>query len=154
MPRASLGERGTEVEAGRIERTETPSAPQEGVPAQPPAGRYVIEGDPRGSEHLFDKFADLLRAAYYESVERGTVLIAFYESENETWPPTLIFAQPFGMSLARYAVVLDEDGRPLYVFDVFEKNWGFIADVVLQIAAQHFNLGKIRRIEIEVSGRW
>ena len=116
--------------------------------------RYVIEGDPREDEKAFDRFTDLLKAAYYESVERGIVIVSFYESGNEVWPPTLVLSQPFGMSLARYAVVQDEDKRPLYVFDVFEQNWGFIADTVLQLAAQHFGLEKILWVEIEVADRW
>jgi hypothetical protein len=145
--------RGMEVEAGQVSATGAAPAPQGAAPAAP-AGRYVIEGDPREDEKAFDKLADLLKAAYYESVERGVVIVSFYGSEDEVWPPTLVFAQPFGMSLARYAVVLDEDKRPLYVFDVFEQNWGSIADTVLQIAAQHFGLEKILWVEIEVSGRW
>jgi hypothetical protein len=116
--------------------------------------RYVIEGDPREDERLFDRFADLLKAAYYESVERGVVLISFYESGREVWPPTLVFAQPFAATLAKYAVVLDEDKRPLYVFNTFEEGWGYIADTVLQLAVQHFGLEKIRMVEIEVAGRW
>jgi hypothetical protein len=51
-------------------------------------------------------------------------------------------------------VVQDEDKRPLYVFDVFTENWGYIADTVLQIAAQRFGLEKILWVEIEVVERW
>jgi hypothetical protein len=145
--------RGMEVEAGQVSEAATAPAPQGAAPAAP-AGRYVVRGDPREDEAAFDRFTDLLKAAYYESVERGVVLISFYGSEDEVWPPTLILSQPFGMSIAKYAVVQDEDKRPLYVFDVFEQNWGFVADTVLQIAAQHFGLEKILWVEIEVSERW
>ena len=145
--------RGAEVGAGRVASTETPSAPQEGAPAAP-AGRYVIEGDPRVDERAFEKFADCLKAAYYESVGRGLVTISFYESGREVWPPTLILSQPFGMTLARYAVVQDEDKRPLYVFDIFQEGWSYIADTVLQLAVQRFGLEKILWVEIEVFERW
>ncbi len=40
MPRG-VGEGGAGVEAGRVAAEETPSAPQEGVPAAPPAGGRV-----------------------------------------------------------------------------------------------------------------
>jgi hypothetical protein len=129
-------------------------AMEAGVQVEVGEKRYVIEGDPREDERLFDRFADLLKAAFYKSVECGVVLISFYESEREVWPPTLVFAQPFVMSLAKYAVVLDEDKRPLCVFDLFEQSWSYIADTVLQIAAQHFGLEKIRMVEIEVADRW
>jgi hypothetical protein len=145
--------RGAEVGAGREVSTEAAPAPQGVVPATP-AGRYVIEGDPRVDERVFEKFADCLKAAYYESVERGLVSISFYESGREVWPPTLILSQPFGMSIARYAVVQDEDKRPLYVFDTFQEGWSYIADTVLQLAAQHFGLEKILWVEIEVFERW
>ncbi|MCC6065899.1 MAG: hypothetical protein LM576_07950, partial [Thermofilum sp.] len=110
--------------------------------------------DPRVDEEVFEKFADCLKAAYYESVGRGLVAISFYESGREVWPPTLILSQPFGMTLAKYAVVLDEDKRPLYVFNAFEESWSYIADTVLQLAVHHFGLEKILWVEIEVFERW
>lgn len=125
-----------------------------GVQVEVGEKRYVIEGDPREDERLFDRFADLLKAAFYESLHKGVVCVSFFEEEDESWPPTLVLSQPFQASLARFAVVLDEDKRPLFVFDLFEVHWSFVADTVLQLAAQWLGVERLSKVEIEVADRW
>jgi hypothetical protein len=153
MGAQGIENRGAAVEAGRISAAETPAAPQAGAPATP-AGRYVVKGDPREDAAAFGRFADLLKAAYYESLHKGVVVVSFYEKEDETWPLTLILTQPFAANRERYAVLVNEDKAPIYVFDFEEMGWSDAALVLLQVAGWGLEDGKIVKIEVEVSSRW
>jgi len=148
---AQVAKRGTEVEAGQVSETVTAPAPQGAAPAVP-AGRYVIEGDPREDGTAFEKFVDYLRAAYYESLHRGVVTISFYEREDEAWPFTLILTQPFETNRERYAVLLNEDRAPLCVIDLEEMGWSDAALILLQVAG--WSIEKIAKVEVEVGERW
>jgi len=117
-----------------------------------PAGKNIVEGDPREDATSFDKFADLLKAAYHDSLHRGVVVISFYGEENETWPFTLILAQPFSMSSERYAVLMNEDKAPIYVVDLQEMGWSDVALILLQVAG--WSIERIVKVEVEVGERW
>jgi hypothetical protein len=149
---AQVTKRGTEVEAGQSDVAATPAAPQAGV-APAPGAKYVV-GDPRESEEVFDKFADLLKAAYYESVERGAVIISFYEDEDEVWPLVFILTQPFATEIEDYVVLMNEDRAPLHVFDLGCVTWREVADGVLYLATKDWENPRIAKIEIEVAERW
>jgi len=113
----------------------------------------VIEGDPREDSLAFKELADGLREAYRESLHKGIVAVSVY-TDIDSAPLLFTISQPFMAKGERYAVLQDEDGRPLYVFDLEMVEWSSAALMLLQAADLILEGRSIARIEVEVGGRW
>jgi hypothetical protein len=107
----------------------------------------VIKGDPGESEEAFDKLVDALRAAFYESMYDGVVYVGFvFEDGRVTY---FSLSQPFEYNGDEYAVLMDEDRRPLYVFDFTAVTWREAAHGLVRGLTE-----RVREVVVEVGERW
>ena len=111
-------------------------------------GTVTIRGDPRVSEEAFDRLVDAVKAAYYDARFEGVVWVGFRFEDGGT--EYFILAQPFEYNGWEYAVLLDEDRRPLYVFDFTAMTWRMTADTLLSFARGE----RITEVTVEVGERW
>jgi hypothetical protein len=128
------------VKDAHVERAETTPAPQ---------GVVVIRGDPREDPLVFEQLVDAVRGAF-SAARDGVVHVAF-RFEGDAVQDYLTLARPFYGS-EDYVVVMDEDGRPLYVIDRTAQTWDDAVGAVLGIAAREED--RIAEVRVEVGKRW
>jgi hypothetical protein len=117
--------------------------------AEKAIGTVVIKGDPCLDIEVFNKLVDAVSSAFYEARHKGVVRIGFRFEDGVEY---FILTQPFGYDGLDYAVVLDEDRRPLYVVDHSAMTWDDAVGVILYHSGARER--PVLEVQVEVGERW
>jgi len=112
---------------------ETPaSAAQAGVPPTP--GGNIIVGDPRKDVAAYEQFVETVRSLFYRS---GEVCVMYYYGTGLVDFVAIRVVMPRYQRDGSYAVIMDEDGVPLYVLDFSAMTWSEeVAGALLDFAPE------------------
>ena len=110
----------------------------------------VVKGDPCLDIEVFDRLVDAVKAAYYDARFEGVVWVTFrFEGGDYT---TLTLTQPFESSNYNFVVLMDEDRRPLLVFDLNSARWSDVVGALLSLSGARER--EVTQVEVEVGERW
>jgi len=113
-------------------------------------GAVTIKGDPCVDIEVFNKLVDAVSSAFYEARHKGVVWVGFRFEDGGT--EYLLLTQPFGYDGLDYAVVMDEDRRPLAVIDRSAMTWDDAVGVLLYHSGARERA--VVEVTVEVGERW
>jgi hypothetical protein len=124
-------------------------AAQAGVPPTP-QGAVVIVGDPRKDEGAFERFVEAVSELYQRHEE---VWVVYYHGGGLTdYVAYRMVAPRLQRGSGDYAVILDEDGVPLFVVDFSAMTWDSeIASALLSLAPEP---EEVVRVVVEPGKGW
>ena len=138
---------GSDLEKGRVSSAATAPAAAQGAVPPTPRGNIIV-GDPRMDEGVFAKLVDTVVSAFFEGRD-GVVYVGF-RIEGRSCMEYFILARPlFGSG--DYMVIMDEDGRPLYVVDRTAMTWDEAVTALLSFIGKEEG---ILEVTVELGERW
>jgi hypothetical protein len=115
-----------------------------------PQGAVVIVGDPRKDEGVFERFVEAVSELYQRHEE---VWVVYYHGGGSAdYVAYRMVAPRLQRGSGDYAVILDEDGAPLFVVDFSAMTWDSeIASALLSLAPED---EEVVRVVVEPGERW
>jgi hypothetical protein len=114
----------------------------------------AIEGDPRVLPELRKELARCMAGAWIGVASAGTKPVAIRVTFHGAAGDRCVFLLTRPALQVYYVLVLDEAGRVVIVFDKTEVPWSSIANRLLDLLKEWYNVGgAIKRVEVALV-RW